>query len=260
MWEFTCAPTGRDGGPSAAPAHAHHRRVGRARAALAHLTRARKAAYRGWVYCQVALADPTGERTKDVVRIGQRAALPPWFADFPENPQSNYSRYGPGDAVIKNAMQVLQICCNAMRSARFASSGVLTLKKGSIGWSGQSATAMPCRAVHTSILRKSSVDQRVAQIVAQRQGPQPDHRMAPFARARAGERHAGAHFAARRDAAARPGRRAETGSRPGTLTHPFDAVVLLRQPVETRENAGERSGEIRQRCRESPAGRCRRSA
>jgi hypothetical protein len=25
---------------------------------------------------------PTGERTKDVVRIGQRGGLPPWFGEF----------------------------------------------------------------------------------------------------------------------------------------------------------------------------------
>ncbi len=37
-----------------------------------------------------------------------------------------------------------------------ASSGVLTLKNGSTGWSGHSAMAMPWRAVHTSILRRSS--------------------------------------------------------------------------------------------------------
>ncbi len=45
-------------------------------------TRARRASYRGWHYCQVALADPSGERTKDVIRIGERATLPRWFDDF----------------------------------------------------------------------------------------------------------------------------------------------------------------------------------
>ncbi len=44
--------------------------------------RARRGAYRGWCYCQIALADPTGARTKDVVRGDQRARLPPWFADL----------------------------------------------------------------------------------------------------------------------------------------------------------------------------------
>jgi hypothetical protein len=34
---------------------------------------------RGRWYCQVALADPTGERSKDVVRSDQRSLLPKWF-------------------------------------------------------------------------------------------------------------------------------------------------------------------------------------
>src|SRR5712692_5094856 len=36
-------------------------------------TKARRANYRGWHYCQIALADPTGRRTKDVLRGDQRA-------------------------------------------------------------------------------------------------------------------------------------------------------------------------------------------
>jgi hypothetical protein len=34
---------------------------------------------RGRWYCQVALADPTGERSKDVVRGDERTLLPKWF-------------------------------------------------------------------------------------------------------------------------------------------------------------------------------------
>jgi hypothetical protein len=84
VWEFTVrVPTGRDERievrPRLTPGIAAW--TGLERRSLT-FTRARKSAYRGWVYCQVALADPTGERTKDVVRIGQRSALPPWFADF----------------------------------------------------------------------------------------------------------------------------------------------------------------------------------
>lgn len=45
-------------------------------------TRARRANYRGWHYCQIALADPTRARTKDVIRGDERRNLPPWFADF----------------------------------------------------------------------------------------------------------------------------------------------------------------------------------
>lgn len=37
-------------------------------------------AARGKRYCQVALADPEGEKTKDVVRTDERAGLPRWFA------------------------------------------------------------------------------------------------------------------------------------------------------------------------------------
>ena len=41
--------------------------------------RASRPGYRGWYYCQIALADPTGERTKDVLKKQERALLPPWF-------------------------------------------------------------------------------------------------------------------------------------------------------------------------------------
>ncbi len=42
-------------------------------------SRATKGEARGRWYCQVALADPTGERTKDVVKGDERKDLPPWF-------------------------------------------------------------------------------------------------------------------------------------------------------------------------------------
>ena len=41
--------------------------------------RATKGEARGRWYCQVALADPTGSRTKDVVKSEERHLLPPWF-------------------------------------------------------------------------------------------------------------------------------------------------------------------------------------
>lgn len=41
--------------------------------------RATKGDARGRWYCQVALADPTGSRTKDVVKSEERHLLPPWF-------------------------------------------------------------------------------------------------------------------------------------------------------------------------------------
>jgi hypothetical protein len=42
-------------------------------------TRATRRRYRGFHYCQLALADPSGGRTKDVVHRGERRALPRWF-------------------------------------------------------------------------------------------------------------------------------------------------------------------------------------
>ena len=41
--------------------------------------RATKGEARGRWYCQVALADPKGERTKDVVKGDERHLLPAWF-------------------------------------------------------------------------------------------------------------------------------------------------------------------------------------
>jgi hypothetical protein len=42
-------------------------------------SRATKGEARGKWYCQVALADPTGARSRDIVRGDERNALPPWF-------------------------------------------------------------------------------------------------------------------------------------------------------------------------------------
>jgi hypothetical protein len=42
-------------------------------------SRATKGSARGKWYCTVALADPTGEKSRDVVRGDQRHQLPPWF-------------------------------------------------------------------------------------------------------------------------------------------------------------------------------------
>jgi hypothetical protein len=38
--------------------------------------------YRGWHYCQVSLADPTDERTRDVIKGAEREKLPPWFEEI----------------------------------------------------------------------------------------------------------------------------------------------------------------------------------
>jgi hypothetical protein len=42
-------------------------------------SRATKGAARGKWYCQVALADPTGAKSRDIVRGDQRSQLPRWF-------------------------------------------------------------------------------------------------------------------------------------------------------------------------------------
>lgn len=45
-------------------------------------TQATRGAARGRWYCAVALADPTGERSRTVVRHGERDHLPGWFRDL----------------------------------------------------------------------------------------------------------------------------------------------------------------------------------
>jgi hypothetical protein len=45
-------------------------------------TRATKGAARGKWYCQVALADPTGAKSRDVVRGDERQLLPRWFGSL----------------------------------------------------------------------------------------------------------------------------------------------------------------------------------
>jgi hypothetical protein len=42
-------------------------------------SRATKGSARGKWYCQVALADPTGSKSRDIVRGDERHQLPPWF-------------------------------------------------------------------------------------------------------------------------------------------------------------------------------------
>jgi hypothetical protein len=41
--------------------------------------RATKGEARGKWYCKVALADPTGAKSRDVIRANERGDLPPWF-------------------------------------------------------------------------------------------------------------------------------------------------------------------------------------
>ncbi len=133
-------------------------------------------------------------------------------------------------------------CCAAMRSASAASSGVLTLKNGSTGATGQSANATPCRAVQTSILRRPSSVTASRRSSRNATGHSADHRMPPFARARAGERQVRLlpRLMQPRDQIARQER--TVARHAGDVG---DAGRMRRRPVEPRENAGQRTGEIR---------------
>lgn len=80
-WEFVVrTPSGRDGRVEVRPRATPNVKV------WAELTdrsltflRATMGEARGKWYCKVALADPTGERSRDVVRRDEREELPPWF-------------------------------------------------------------------------------------------------------------------------------------------------------------------------------------
>src|SRR5262249_5468013 len=88
------------------------------------------------------------------------------------------------------------------------------------------------------------IDQRLSQILEQRQRPKPHPRVTPFARARARQRYARSHIASRLVQAFNQiiwqertiARDAED---------PFNAALLLRLPVKPGENSGKRAGEIR---------------
>jgi hypothetical protein len=84
-----------------------------------------------------------------------------------------------------------------MRSARAASSGVLTLKRTDrLVRDGDTMPRGP-----DLDLAQAVFDRRLAQILAQRQWPQTHDRMTPFTGARAGQRYARAHLSPRlRDA------------------------------------------------------------
>jgi len=67
QWEFVVrTPSSRDGRVEVRPR-------------TTPFSRATKGDARGKWYCKVALADPTGAKSRDVVRGDQRGKLPPWF-------------------------------------------------------------------------------------------------------------------------------------------------------------------------------------
>lgn len=81
QWEFLVrTPTGRDGRVEVRPRTTPNVKVW-AELPDRSLTfsRATKGEARGKWYCKVALADPTGAKSRDVVRGDERSELPPWF-------------------------------------------------------------------------------------------------------------------------------------------------------------------------------------
>lgn len=81
QWEFVVrTPSGRDGRVEVRPRTTPNVK------AWAELPdrsitflRATKGEARGKWYCKVALADPTGAKSRDVIRANERGDLPPWF-------------------------------------------------------------------------------------------------------------------------------------------------------------------------------------
>ena len=69
-------------------------------------SRATRGPARGKVYCQVALADVTGQRSKDVVRADERHALPAWFAPL-EGRMRKKETVRPTKGTDGNALVVL---------------------------------------------------------------------------------------------------------------------------------------------------------
>ena len=80
-WEFVVrTPSGRDARIEVRPRTTPNVKVW-AELSDRSLTflRATKGEARGKWYCKVALADPTGAKSRDVVRGDERSLLPPWF-------------------------------------------------------------------------------------------------------------------------------------------------------------------------------------
>lgn len=81
QWEFIVrTPNGRDGRVEVRPRTTPNVKAW-AELPDRSLTfiRATKGEARGKWYCKVALADPTGVKSRDVVRADERGDLPPWF-------------------------------------------------------------------------------------------------------------------------------------------------------------------------------------
>jgi hypothetical protein len=80
-WEFVVrTPTGRDARIEVRPRTTPNAKVwAELPDRSLNFQRATKGEARGKWYCKVALADPTGQRSRDVVRGDERSELPSWF-------------------------------------------------------------------------------------------------------------------------------------------------------------------------------------
>lgn len=81
VWEFLVrVPDARNGSIEVRPSVVPNVRVwaGMDRRALM-FERVTRGRYRGACYCKVALADPSGERTRLIARVDEREKLPYWF-------------------------------------------------------------------------------------------------------------------------------------------------------------------------------------
>ena len=137
------------------------------------------------------------------------------------------------------------------------SSGVFTLKNGSTGSAGQSASATPWRAVHTSILRRSSTVMawRRSSRSATGQSPTTGWRQSPECAQASGL------FSATR--AAMQARHEIARQERAIARHaddPFGARPVRRGPVEARRECRRAARRNPARCRRPPASRTPRSA
>ncbi|HEY3117768.1 MAG TPA: hypothetical protein VGK54_13575, partial [Chloroflexota bacterium] len=83
-WEFTVrVPKARDGRIEVRPRTTPNVKVwAELPDRSLNFSRATIGAARGKWYCKVALADPTGERSRDVIRSDERGELPSWFDEL----------------------------------------------------------------------------------------------------------------------------------------------------------------------------------
>lgn len=92
--------------------------------------RATMPAARGKRYCQVALADPEGERTKDVARADERGGLPRWFAPIAPRLRAKESVRKTKGTDAKSLVALVPDDDHAMMIRLFFAMKVWVLKEG----------------------------------------------------------------------------------------------------------------------------------